>query len=143
MCANEQLLIAIHKNAEMGKNTLDKLLPESKGEIRAVLEEQLEEYKRIFMAADTLLKSMDGNDGGVPPMTKVMSDLMIEVQTLSDKTPAHLSEMVLKGIDLGIEEINSALNELQLKAKPETVNLANTLRTFLMRNKETLQRFSA
>ena len=69
MCANEQLLIAIHKNAERGKNTLDKLLPESKGEIRAVLEEQLEEYKRIFMAADTLLKSMDGNDGGVPPMT--------------------------------------------------------------------------
>ncbi len=143
MNANEQLLVAIHKNAEMGKNTIDKLLPESRGEIRSVLTKQLEEYRRIYMSADTLLKSMDGNDSGVPVMTKVMSDMMIEVQTWTDKTPAHLSEMVLKGIDMGIREINSALNELQLKAKPETVNLANTLRTTLMHNKETLQRFSA
>ena len=143
MCANEQLLIAIHKNAEMGKNTLDKLLPECKGEFRSVIETQLEEYKRIFMSADTLLKSMDGDDGGVPAMTKIMSDLMVEMKTMTDKTPAHLADMVLKGIDMGIEELNGALNELQLTAKPETVNLANTLRTALMHNKETLQRFSA
>ena len=142
MTANEQLLVAIHKNAEMGRNTLDKLLPECRGEIRGVIEKQHDEYRRIFMAADTLLKSMDGKDDGVPAMGKIMSDLMIEMQTLTDKSTPHIAEMVLRGVDMGIQEITDAMEKLRLQAKPETVRLAETLQKALHRNKEILQRFT-
>ncbi|MEA4911809.1 MAG: hypothetical protein VB092_04225 [Oscillospiraceae bacterium] len=143
MKENEKLLMSIHKNAEMGRNTIDKLIPEVADEtFKGLLESQHDEYSRVFTAADVLLKKIDGDDRGVPPMAKTMGNVMIELSTLSDHSTAKLAEMVLKGTDKGIEELAEAMAAFSVHAKQETLNLAEMFDELLRRNRHELKKYT-
>ncbi|MEG2633750.1 MAG: hypothetical protein RSA97_04075 [Oscillospiraceae bacterium] len=141
MTPDEQLLTAIHKTSEMGKNTLNKLKEKCEdNSFLAVIDRQYEEYKRFFMSADTLLKACEGDDSGVPAGSKVMGDMMIDMASLRDKSTCHYADMVLKGTERGITELDDAMIKLSSAAKPETLNLAEALRSVLICNKSELLR---
>ncbi len=139
MQPNEELLIAIHKNAEMGKNSLGKLREKCEDNaLLGIVNEQYEEYKRIYMAADTLLKANEGDDSGVPATAKLMSDMMLDLSAMMDNSTASFADMMLKGTERGIEEIEDAMTKCADGARVEIVNLAETLHKFLLRNKSEL-----
>lgn len=140
MNCNEELLVHIHKISEMGKNTLHRLIPIiDDAKFKGVVESSHDEYSRIFMASDTLLKADGGDDSGVSPVSKTMGNVMIGLNSMTDSSVAHLAEMVMKGTDMGIEEIEQALPKLRGHASEEAKNLAECLHKFLLGNKEQLK----
>ncbi len=142
MKENEKLLAAIHRNAEMGRNTIDKLLAEVKDPtLKGLLESQHDEYNRVYMAADVQLKSIDGDDGGVPPVAKAMGNIMIELSTLGEPTTEKLAQMVLKGTEKGIEELSEAMAAHASGATQETLNLAGAFDEFLRQNRDALKKY--
>lgn len=132
MSSNEQLLVCVHKNAEMGKNSIEKLMSVSEDKaFNESLERDLEQYKRIWLSSDTLLKASDGDDSGVPVTTKVMSDMMVDFTALTDNSTEKLSEMLLKGVEKGLNELDQTLGGSGKHADEETKNLAHALRSFM------------
>ncbi|MDO4566405.1 MAG: hypothetical protein Q4B42_03650 [Oscillospiraceae bacterium] len=139
MCANEQLLIAIHKTAEMGMLSTEKIMEVSRDEaLKRALSDSREEYKRIWMSADTLLKASDGDDKGVSGMAKAMTDMNIELTAASGGSTEKLLEKLSKGNERGLEELERALSEFGGGAYEETVNLAGALRSLLIRERADL-----
>ncbi len=139
MQPNEQLLIAIHQNAEMGKTGLEKLREKcADPALLDLVNAHYEEYKRIYMAADTLLKACEGDDSGAPAAAKLMSGVMLDFAAMKDSSVANFADMMLKGTEKGLKEIDEAIAQFAGTAKTETVNLAETLRAFLLHNKSEL-----
>ncbi len=139
MNANEELLVAIHKNAEMGKTSLEKLAEKCENHnLQELISRHHDEYKRIYLAADTLLKDCEGNDAGVPAAARMMSNMMLDLAAMKDHSTANFADMMLKGTDKGIEEIEEAIEKYGCTVKPEVLNLAKTLRSFLLQNKSEL-----
>lgn len=141
MCANEELLIAVQRCAETGRDALDRVLPAATGEFRREAEQRREKYKRLYMAADSLLKAGDGDDSGVPALRRAADAVRLEVKALRDRSAAGLAAALLTTTDRGLLDISTALAQLQLRARPQTVNLAAELRRELIADKEALQRW--
>lgn len=139
---NEQLLMGLHKGAEMGRNTIDKLISYVEDKpFKALLERHRKEYSRIYMSADVLLKSLDGDDGDLPAMAKAMGDLMIDMTTLTDRSTLKLAELVMKGTKKGIEQFNEDMEKYSRGASTETNNLARVYGEFLEHNQQELKRY--
>ena len=144
MHPNEELLVAIHKNAEMGKTSLEHLREKCENhDLMTLIDRHHEEYKRIYLAADTLLKDCEGNDAGVPAAAKVMSNMMLDVTAMADHSTANFADMMLKGTEKGIEEIEQAILKYGGSVKKEILNLAETLHRFLLQNKSELVSLTA
>lgn len=142
MSAAEQLLVRTHKNAEMGKNTLEKLIPMIKDrDLQAVLQLQHDEYNRIFMSADILLRSNGVDSNGLSTVMKAMGNMMIDFNTMTNKSTSNVARMVIEGVDRGIKEIDESLTQYGASSSAEAFNLASTLRDFLYRNRRELQRY--
>ncbi|NLC78372.1 MAG: hypothetical protein GX683_01410 [Ruminococcaceae bacterium] len=139
---NEMLLIGIHKGAEMGRNTIDKLIGFVEDKVfKGLLESQHDEYNRVYMASDVLIKSMDGDDRGVPPIAKTMGNMMIDIKAGGDNSVSNLAEMVLQGTEKGMEQLSKDMEDYSMGAKEETLNLANAYGEFLERNRHELKKF--
>ena len=139
---NEMLLIGIHKGAEMGRNTIDRLISYVEDKVfKGLLESQHDEYNRVYMASDVLIKSLDGDDRGVPPIAKTMGNMMLDMKAGGDTSIANLAEMVLQGTEKGIEQLSKDMEDYSMGAKEETLNLANAYSEFLERNRHELKKF--
>ena len=137
MCATEQLLICVHKTAEMGLLAADKLIETTRDDnFKEKLCDSREVYKRVWMSADMLLKARDGDDSGVSDMAKVMCDMSIDFTALRDDSTDKLLEKLSKGNERGLKELEKAFSECGADADEEVVNLANVLRKLLLKERE-------
>ena len=142
MSSAQQLLSCTHKNAEMGKNTMAKLLPMINDPgLKSVVQLQHDEYTRIFMSAEILLRSGGADVNGVSAVAKTMGNIMIDINTLASKSAPHIAEMLVEGTDRGIKEIDEAFTQYGVSASTEAYNLASALRDALYRNRRELQRY--
>ena len=137
-----ELLEAMHKSAEMGKGSLEKLITHiSDPGFKAVIANQADDYNRIYMACDALIKGAGGDDRGVPPIAKTMSGMMMDVKGSIDSSTDHLAEMALKGTQMGINELNDALRTCP-DVEQGVMNLANEFSEMLEKNKKVLERYA-
>jgi len=142
MNSAQQLLNCTHKNAEMGKNTMEKLLPMIKDPgLRSVVQLQHDEYTRIFMSAEILLRSGGSDVSGVSAVAKVVGNMMIDINTIASKSAPHIAKMLVEGTDRGIKEIDEAFAQYGVAASTEDHNLASAMRDALYRNRRELQRY--
>lgn len=133
MCATEQLLICVHKTAEMGLTAADKLIETTRDDaFEQKLRDSREGYKRVWMSADMLLKASGGDDSGVSGMAKVMCDMSIDMTAMLDDSTDKLLEKLSKGNERGLSELENALSQYGADADPEVVRLANVLRRLLL-----------
>lgn len=107
---NEELLVYLHNNAEMGKDNLLELNGLLEGDIRKILEKQILEFKSVYDQTDRLLSAL-GREPRGELFAKLMSKVMINVKTLTDKSDAHVAAMVIQGSTMGIVETVSKLKE--------------------------------
>lgn len=142
MSAAQELLLRIHKTAETGKNTTEKLIPMMKDRgLRAVAQMQLDEYHRIFMSSEILLRSNGVEPGGLSAVARVASNAAIDFSMLTDRSASNAAKLLMDTTDRGIQDIDSGLALYGVSASPESFNLASTLRDSLYRNRRELQRF--
>ena len=112
MSQTTDLLNFIHQNAEMGQGTIERISKMvSDQSLKDTLEPQLEEYRRMCIASEALLSAQKVDVKSVNPMAKASAYLKMNDNMMADKTPSHISEMLIEGSTMGIVDITKKLNE--------------------------------
>ena len=141
MDGNTELLNFVYQNSQMGVITIKQLLEIAEdADFRKQIQSQMEEYQKINSKAKEMLEENGCDEKGLGTLEKVRTYLMIDVQTLMDKSTSHLAEMMLIGSTMGI--VNSTRNLRKYKdAKKEILHLMDDLLKFEDGNFKQLRAF--
>lgn len=106
---NVKLLNFIYQNSQMGVETIEQLekIVEDK-DFKRYLKEKYEGYCKIHKDAKEKLNSHGYDERGIGSFEKIRTYLMINMQTLTDKSTSHIAEMMMIGSTMGI--INAIRN---------------------------------
>ena len=109
MKKDADLLNNIYQNSQMGVNTMKQLIEITEDEnFKKQLEEQYKEYKEIRKLAEQKLNERGYDEKGINTFDKIKTYLMINFQTLTDKSTSHIAKMLMIGSMMGI--INAVRN---------------------------------
>jgi hypothetical protein len=127
MNGNAELLNFIYQNSQMGVDTIEQLIGIVEDEeFKKQLESQYSEYKEIHNAAKLMLNKNGYDEKGIGAFDKIKTYLMINMQTLTDKTTSHISEMLIIGSNMGV--INAVKNIKKYQdAEPDIITLMERL----------------
>lgn len=129
MNANAELLNYIHQNAQMGQNSIEKILEimDRDDEFKEHLENQFKEYKEIFDQADKMLNDLGEDSKDINKMQKKQAEIMIEMKTMKGRSADHITEMLMKGNLMGIIQLIRRMKEYKGKVDDEVYALADKL----------------
>lgn len=141
MNQNAELLNFIYQNSQMGIEALQKLVSINKdSEFNKCLQSQLNEYKLINSNAVKKLNENGYDEKGIGTLTKIQSYIILNIQTMMDKSSSHIAEMLITGSTMGT--IDAIKNIKKYKdAEPSILKLMNDLKKFEENNIEQLKAF--
>ena len=124
----EEALAEIYRNAQLALESISDILPETEdAEVREELHAQHEEYER-FSAKAALLASNLGVELKEPnPMKKVMMWGSIKMNTLTDKSRAHIADMMVQGTVMGVTSLRTTASELPVDGNDEILALLDEM----------------
>ena len=100
---NAKLLNFVYQNSAMGVQTITQLLDITDSEaMRKHLRYELERYNHFHAEARSRLNECGYDDEGLTGFEKVRTYVMISAQTLTDRSPQHIAEMLITGSTMGI-----------------------------------------
>lgn len=103
MDKNTEFLNYIYQNSQMGIKTLNQLIEiVEDNNFKNQLQTQLNEYTSINSVALQKLKELGHEEKGIGNMAKISAYMSISIKTLIDKSPCHISEMLIQGSTMGI-----------------------------------------
>lgn len=109
MNGNAELLNYVYQNSQMGVDTIKQLIDIAEDEqYKTHLESEFNEYNEIHIAARKALNENGYDEKGISAMEKIRTYLVLNIQTLADKSPSHISEMLIIGSNMGV--INAVKN---------------------------------
>ena len=127
MNENIELLKFIYQNSEMGVTTISQLIDIAEGkEFVEQLQSQLKEYKNINSKSEKLLEENHCDKEGISAFEKIRTYLMINMQTLTDKSPSHIAEMLIIGSNMGVLDATKNLKKYK-EADEKIINLMEKL----------------
>ena len=95
---NLNLLEAVVQNTEMGKNTLEQIVPMTDDtQFKAELLRQRNLYHQLNQEAHTAMEACGGTAQGQSAMAKFNTKMGISMKTLTDKSTRNLAEMLTQG----------------------------------------------
>lgn len=93
----------------MGVHTINQLMEISEDEeFKMHLASQYAEYQDIHKNAQDALNENGYDEKGIGALDKIKTYLMVNIQTLTDKSSSHIAEMLMVGSNMGI--INAIKN---------------------------------
>lgn len=142
MDSNSELLNYIHQNSEMGKDTIHQLMGITNDVgFKSMLQSQYREYNTINNITEQKLKARHREAKDISPLTKASSYISINLNTLMNKKPCHISEMLIQGSTMGVIDITKKINEYQMTADKEVIDLAGSLLSIEQRNIEECKKY--
>ncbi|HBD87240.1 MAG TPA: hypothetical protein DC001_07415 [Clostridiales bacterium] len=141
MQGNAELLNFIYQNSQMGVITIKQLLEFCEdANFRRQMQSQYDEYEAIHRAADQLLRQNGYDEKGIGALEKMKTYLMINMQTLTDKSSSHIAEMMTVGSTMGIIQALRNLRKYQ-DAEPAGRDLMQRLLKFEEKNVTEIKQF--
>lgn len=142
MNGNAELLNFVYQNSQMGIETLTKLLETVEGgeELKTHMKKQLEGYEKFHEEAKNMLNENGYDEKGIGAFEKLRTYLMMNLQTLTDKTASHIAEMLFIGSNMGIVDAIKNTRKYQ-GAEKQILNLMDRLRIFEEENARKLKAF--
>ncbi len=135
MNANVEMLNYIYQNAQMGQETLNHIIEIANDEhFIKMLNEQLDEYKKIFDVAEEKINNYEKSAKEISGMQKGQAHMMISIQTLKDKTPSHISEMLIKGSTMGVIQMVRKIRQYKNVVDSDILSLGERLLNFEKQN---------
>lgn len=118
------LLNDVFQNAQMGVDSTQRLIELAEDKpFQSVLIAQRNRYQDIY---DRTLQLSDQELKGKKTLQKLSSTMMINFQTIKDKTPSHLAGMMIQGNTMGVIDMTKSLRENQA-ADSSVLGLAQDL----------------
>lgn len=141
MNANAEMLNFIYQNSQMGVRTIEQLLDIAEDEeFKKHLKAQYDEHQAIHNEAGLLLNKHGYDEKGINAFEKLRTYLMINMQTLTDKSSSHIAEMLIIGSNMGI--IDAVKNLKKYKGvEKEVTDLMERLLKFEENNVQQLKKF--
>ena len=103
MNCNAELLNFIYQNSQMGVDTIKQLLDiTDEPKLIEHLRTQLSGYQNIHFKSQKMLNDNGFDEKGISAFDKVKTYMMINFQTLSDRSSSHIAEMLIIGGCMGI-----------------------------------------
>ncbi len=138
---NAELLNFIYQNSQMGVGTINQLVTITKNEeFKSYLHSQLNEYKQIHAQAKEMLNQNGYDEKGITQLAKLKTYVMINIQTMTDKTPSHISEMLIIGSNMGVIDAIKNIKKYN-DAEKNILELMEKLQKFEKGNIEQLKQF--
>ena len=138
---NLNLLEAVVQNTEMGKNTLEQILPMTQDtRFRAELLRQRNQYQQLNQEAHTAMEACGGTAQGQSTMAKLNTRMGIGIKTLADKSTRTLAEMLSEGSSQGVMDCIKSCRDYP-NAAPGAKRLAQRLQDFEEDNRIRLEQF--
>ena len=142
MNENAELLNFVYQNAQMGVVTISQLLDILEdAAMRKQLQSERDEYQKIHDEAARLLLRNGYDEKGINAFERIRTYLMINLQTMTDKTPSHIAEMMLIGSTMGIVQATRNIRKYRDSAERDIVGLMRTLLQFEENNFQDLKEF--
>jgi len=136
---NLNLLEAVVQNTEMGKNTLEQILPMTNDvQFKAELLRQRNIYHQLNQEAHTAIEACGGSAQGQSTMAKLRA--VWQSKTLTDKSTRNLAEMLTQGSGMGVVDCVKSCKDYP-NAAPGAKRLAQRLQDFEEDNRIQLERF--
>ncbi|MBU3820016.1 MAG: hypothetical protein H9864_06575 [Candidatus Faecalibacterium intestinavium] len=100
---NLSMLEAVVQNTEMGKNTLDQIVPMTEDtRFKAELLRERNIYQQLNQEAHTCITACGGKAQGQTAFAKMNTRMGISMKTLTDKSTRNLAEMLSEGSSQGV-----------------------------------------
>ena len=138
---NLNLLEAVVQNTEMGKNTLEQIIPMTEdAAFRAELLRQQNLYRELNQEAHTAMEACGGTAQGQSTMAKLNTKMGISMKTLTDKSTRNLAEMLTQGSGMGVVDCIKCQKDYP-DAAPGSKRLMQRLQDFQEENRLKLEQF--
>jgi hypothetical protein len=142
MNGNAELLNFIYQNSQMGVQTISQLLDIADDQdFKKYLNAQLNGYDEIHTQARELLNQNGYDEKGLSAFEKVRTYLMINMETLINKTTSHIAEMLLLGSNMGVIDAIKNLKKYKGEAEADIIQLMEQLLAFEENNAKELKLF--
>ena len=142
MNENNELLLYIYKNADMGvKSTtkLIKLLNNSNNKIKNIVEGQLKGYENFLKKSKTLLKKNKIEAKGNNLLTEITASITMNMEFMKDNSDAKIADILIRGFTMGNIEIDKKIDKFKADADKSILKLAKDLKKFGEANIELLK----
>ena len=138
---NLSLLEAVVQNTEMGKNTLEQIVPMTDDvQFKAELLRERNIYRELNQEAHTAIEACGGTAQGQSAMAKLNTRMSIGMKTLTDKSTRNLAEMLSEGSSQGVMDCIKSQKDYP-DAAPGSKRLMQKVQDFEEDNRIRLERF--
>lgn len=138
---NLSLLEAVVQNTEMGKNTLEQIVPMTDDvQFKAELLRERNIYRELNQEAHTAIEACGGTAQGHSAMAKLNTRMGIGMKTLTDKSTRNLAEMLSEGSSQGVMDCIKSQKDYP-DAAPGSKRLMQKVQDFEEDNRIRLERF--
>ena len=142
MNANAELLNFVYENSQMGVKSLRQLLDiMEEGEFKEYLSKQLDGYEGFHTQAKEKLNENGLDEKGLNAFEKVKTYLMINMQTMNDRSDSHIAEMLMIGSTMGIVDAVKKIKKYKESAEKDIVELMENLLRYEEKNVEKLKEY--
>ena len=132
-----QLLQDVVRNARTGQDAVEHLMQKTEaGAMRDELIREKEDYAVTRRQSEQALINAGGKAEPVGPLAKAGMWAGLEMETLADRSNAHIAEIVIQGATMGVIEMTKALNQYD-GADADARDLASR---FVAQQNETIDR---
>jgi len=131
----------INKGACMGMDAIDNIIDKVEDKnFKEELEKEYNNYKDISKRIEKIYpKYNEGEPHETGSMNKIMTDMMLNMKTMNDRSNSKIAEILLQGVNMGIIEGRKILNKKNLN---EEVNeIVKTYVTMQEESVETLKNY--
>ena len=109
-----ELLNKLYQNASMGITALSTVIPKTQNtKLKSELETQLKSYQQQSQQIKKKFTELNVKPKDINPVGKISVDASIIMHTSMNNSASHIAEMVIKGSNMGIIDINKKLNDIK------------------------------
>ena len=138
---NLNMLEAVVQNTEMGKNTLEQIVPMTDdARFKAELLRQQNIYRQLNQEAHTAIAACGGTAQGQSAMAKFNTIMGVAMKTITDKSTRNLAEMLSEGSSQGVMDCVKSQKDYP-DAAPGSKRLMQKLQDFEEDNRIKLEQF--
>ena len=138
---NSELLNSIYQNARMGEESLKTLLKSVDNDrLKSDLQTQMAGYANLYSQAEQNMASHHLEPKDLNGLSKASAYLGVKMNTLIDRTPSHVAEMLIQGSTMGVVDITENINKSP-SADQSIKDLAKQVLDFENQNIERLKSY--
>jgi hypothetical protein len=112
--STKEFLDTLYKNVKMGADAIIDLMPKVKDEgMRTEMTSELEHYEKFAKEIRAILFKADEEPKEESFITKAMTKMGIEMNTMIDSTTSHIAEMMIKGATMGVTDTTKLIRQYE------------------------------